>query len=182
MNNNELQNLIGSWFPNQEANKVVETVPETEEGAEIKVPETVNPSLLSFSEEGSQFLNIAVKKEQLHDLMKRLKENPETNFDYLFCLTGMDWGKELGIVYHLESTKYRHQLVVRVNTDNRENPNFDTVCDIWKTAEFHEREVFDFFGIKFNNHPNLKYLFLTEGWEGYPLRKDYVDEVNMVIK
>ena len=59
---------------------------------------------------------------------------------------------------------------------------FDTVCNIWKTAEFHEREVFDFFGIKFSNHPNLKRLFLTEEWEGFPLRKDYVDDINMVIK
>ncbi|MCF6308330.1 MAG: NADH-quinone oxidoreductase subunit C [Flavobacteriaceae bacterium] len=182
MNNNELQNLIGSWFPNLEADKIVETVPETEEGAEAKISEPVNPSLLSFTEEESQFLNIEVSPEHLHSLMTQLRENPETNFDYLFCLTGMDWGKELGVVYHLESTKYRHQLVVKVKTADRENPNFDTVCNIWKTADFHEREVFDFFGVKFNNHPNLKYLFLTEDWEGYPLRKDYVDEVNMVVK
>ena len=114
--------------------------------------------------------------------MTKLREHSATNFDYLFCLSGVDWGKELGIVYHLESTKFRHQLVVKVKTADRENPNFDTVCDIWQTAEFHEREVFDFFGVKFNNHPNLKYLFLTEDWEGFPLRKDYVDEVNMVIK
>ena len=58
----------------------------------------------------------------------------------------------------------------------------DSVYDIWATAEFHEREVFDFFGIIFTNHPNLKRLFLTEEWEGFPLRKDYVDEINMVIK
>ena len=72
--------------------------------------------------------------------------------------------------------------VLKVKTADRENPTLDTVCDIWKTAEFHEREVFDFFGIKFNNHPNLKRLFLTEDWDGFPLRKDYVDEINMVIK
>ena len=182
MNNNELQNLMGSWFPNPEANKVVETVPETEEGAETKIPEPINPSLLSFTEEGSQFLNVEVSPENLHSLMTQLRENSDTNFDYLFCLSGVDWGKELGVVYHLESTEYRHQLVVKVKTTDRENPNFDTVCDIWKTADFHEREVFDFFGVKFNNHPNLKYLFLTEDWEGFPLRKDYVDEVNMVNK
>ena len=182
MNNNELQNLIGSWFPNPEANKVVETVPETEEGTETKIPEPINPSLLSFTEEGSQFLNIEVSPEDLHSLMTQLRENSDTNFDYLFCLSGVDWGKELGIVYHLESTTHRHSIVVKVKTADRENPNFDTVCNIWKTADFHEREVFDFFGVKFNNHPNLKYLFLTEDWEGFPLRKDYVDEVNMVIK
>ncbi len=190
MNNSELQELISSWFPNPEVT-TSEVVKENQETSDlstekdeekITAKEVVNSGLLSFTEEGSEFLTIVVKPEHLHALMNQLKSNPKTRFDYLYCLTGMDWGKELGIVYHLESTVYRHQLVVKVNTEDRENPVFDSVCDIWKTAEFHEREVFDFFGIKFNNHPNLKYLFLTEEWEGYPLRKDYVDEVNMVIK
>ena len=153
MTNEALQNLIESWIPE-----------------------------LEFTEEGSQFLNIMVQPEQLHALMTQLKNNNETNFDYLFCLSGVDWGKELGVVYHLESTTHRHILVVKVKTEDRENPTFDSVYDIWKTAEFHEREVFDFFGIKFNNHPNLKRLFLTEEWDGFPLRKDYEDDINMVIK
>lgn len=153
MNNEALQNLISSWIPE-----------------------------LEFTAEKSQFLNITVQPEQLHSLMTQLKSNSETNFDYLFCLTGMDWGAALGVIYHLESTTHRHQIVVKVKTEDRENPTFDTVCNIWRTAEFHEREVFDFFGIKFNDHPNLKRLFLTEEWDGFPLRKDYVDEINMVIK
>ena len=153
MTNEALQTLIGNWIPE-----------------------------LEFTQEGSQFLNILVKPEQLHELMTKLKNDKETNFDYLFCLSGVDWGAALGVVYHIESTTFRHIVVVKVQTEDRENPTFDTVCDIWKTAEFHEREVFDFFGIKFNNHPNLKRLFLTEDWDGFPLRKDYVDEINMVIK
>lgn len=153
MTNEALQNLIGSWIPD-----------------------------LEFSEEGSQFLNISVKPENLTELMLKLKTDSSTNFDYLFCLSGVDWEKALGVVYHLESTTHRHIIVVKVQTDDRENPTFDSVCSIWRTAEFHEREVFDFFGIKFSNHPNLKRLFLTEEWDGFPLRKDYVDEINMVIK
>jgi NADH-quinone oxidoreductase subunit C len=153
MTNDALQNLISNWIPE-----------------------------LEFSDEASQFLNITVKPEQLHQLMLELKNNAETYLDYLFCLSGVDWEPELGVVYHLESTKYRHIVVVKVKTSDRENPTLDTVCDIWKTAEFHEREVFDFFGIQFTNHPNLKRLFLTDEWEGFPLRKDYVDEINMVIK
>ena len=94
----------------------------------------------------------------------------------------MDWGEELGVVYHLESTIHRHIVVVKVKTNDRENPILETVSSLWKTAEFHEREVFDFFGIKFNKHPNLKRLFLTEDWDGFPLRKDYDDPINMVIK
>ena len=97
-------------------------------------------------------------------------------------MSGGDWDPELDVVYHLESTTLRHIIVVKVKTSDRENPTLDSVCDIWRTAEFHEREVFDFFGIKFTNHPNLKRLFLTDEWVGFPLRKDYVDEINMVIK
>ena len=153
MTNEALQNLISSWIPE-----------------------------LEFTEEKSQFLNITVQPEQLHQLMTQLKSNSETNFNYLFCLSGLDWRTALGVVYHLESTTHRHQLVVKVKTEDRENPTFDSVWTIWRTAEFYEREVFDFFGIKFNNHPNLKRLFLTEDWDGFPLRKDYVDEINMIIK
>lgn len=193
MTNEALQNLIGLWFPNPDADKVSDVVEITDSEKEIdlsaekakeipKTQEPINLSLLEFSEEGSQFLNILVQPEQLHALMMQLKSNPGTNFDYLYCLSGVDWGQELGIVYHLESTTHRHRIVVKVKTTDRETPTFDTVSNIWKTADFHEREVFDFFGVKFNNHPNLKYLFLTEDWEGYPLRKDYVDEINMVIK
>ena len=186
MTNLALQELIGSWFPNPEAEKVSDVVEltEIEEGSAEKPvqQEPINPSLLEFSEEGSQFLNIFVQPEKLHALMAQLKSNEQTHFDYLFCLSGVDWGTELGVVYHLESTIHRHSIVVKVKTPDRENPTLDSVYDIWMTAEFHEREVYDFFGIKFNNHPNLKRLFLTDEWEGWPLRKDYVDEINMVIK
>lgn len=186
MTNQTLQKLISSWFPNLETEKDIEVIEnlEIDEISEknVDISKPINTSFLEFSEEESQFLNITVQPEKLHTLMVQLKKTPETHFDYLFCLTGVDWGKELGVVYHLESTTHRHTIVVKVKTENRENPNFETVSNIWATAEFHEREVFDFFGIKFNNHPNLKRLFLTENWEGFPLRKDYVDEANMVIK
>lgn len=137
---------------------------------------------LEFSEEASEFLNVTVAKENLHSLCKELKANESLSFDYLYCMTGIDYGKDLGVIYHLESIKYRHQIVVKVKLSDRENPVLDSLTDIWKTAEFNEMEIFDFFGIKFNNHPNLKRLFLTPEWNGFPLRKDYVDVDNMVIK
>lgn len=158
MTNEELKELISTWFS----------------GHTGEYPE--------FTEEGSQFLNISIAPEYLHDLMNWLKNDSNTSFDYLFCLTGVDWGKELGVVYHLESIAHRHILVVKVQTLDRENPVFDSVQDIWPTANFHEREVFDLFGIKFKGHPNLKRLFMPEDWKGFPLRKDYEDEVNMVVK
>jgi len=137
---------------------------------------------LEFTKEESEFLNIIVPKEQLYKVCSQLKSNPDLKFDYAFCITGMDWGAELGVIYHLHSTVFEHEIVVKVKTEDRENPVLDSVHDIWQTAEFHELEIYDFFGIKFNNHPKLRRLFLTPEWEGFPLRKDYVDEANMIIK
>jgi len=186
MTNGSLQHSISSWFPIPEVEELADSKEQheineiSEENIEPAIP--INSSLLEFSQEASQFLNITVQPEQLYDLMRLLKTNDQTHFDYLFCLSGVDFGEELGVVYHLESTIHRHMLVVKVKTSDRENPMLDSVCDIWYTAEFHEREVFDFFGIKFKNHPNLKRLFLTEDWDGFPLRKDYEDTINMIVK
>jgi NADH-quinone oxidoreductase subunit C len=137
---------------------------------------------LEFTTEGSEFLNVIVPKEQLHSICRQLKSHPELKFDYAFCITGMDWVPALGVIYHLNSTELKHEIVLKVMVDDRENPTLDSVHDIWQTADFHELEVYDFFGIKFNNHPKLRRLFLTPEWEGFPLRKDYVDEANMIIK
>lgn len=131
--------------------------------------------------EGKQFLEVTVKPSDLFQTANLLKENEKTAFDYLFCLSGVDYGKELGVVYHLRSTTYGHSVVLKVRTEDRENPQFDSVCSLWQTAEFHEREVFDLLGIKFNNHPDLRRLFLDNSW-GFPLRKDYVDDINIVTK
>lgn len=137
---------------------------------------------LEFTTEGSEFLNVIVPKEQLHSICSQLKSHPKLKFDYAFCITGMDWVPALGVIYHLNSTELKHEIVVKVMVEDRENPTLDSVHDIWQTADFHELEIFDFFGIKFNNHPKLRRIFLTPEWEGFPLRKDYVDEANMIIK
>jgi NADH:ubiquinone oxidoreductase subunit C len=83
------------------------------------------------------------------------------------------------MVYHLSSTTHRHTIVIKVQLD-RNNPEIDTVSDIWRTAEFHEREVFELFGVQFRQHPDLRKLILTDDFEGYPLRKDFQDPVNMI--
>jgi NADH-quinone oxidoreductase subunit C len=132
--------------------------------------------------ESKDYLNVTVPAEKLHELCVNLKSDQETLFDYLFCLTGVDWGQELGVVYHLNSTELKHFIVLKVKTADRENGSIDTVCDIWRTAEFHEREVYDLLGIKFNNHPDLRRLLMDDNWIGYPLRKDYVDDVHMVLR
>jgi NADH-quinone oxidoreductase subunit C len=131
--------------------------------------------------DGKQYLEVIVIPGKLHELAKQLKEDAETQFDYLFCQSGVDYGDSLAVVYHIESVKFRHSIVLKVKTTNRDNPQIDSVYDIWKAAEYHEREIFDMFGIKFKNHPDLRRFFLDKTW-GYPLRKDFVDEVNIIEK
>lgn len=131
--------------------------------------------------EGKQFVEVTIPPAKLHSTALTLRDNEKTKFDFLFCLSGVDYKQDLGVVYHLRSTELGHTIVLKTRTQERINPEFDTVSDIWKTAEFHEREVFDLFGIKFRNHPDLRRFFLDKTW-GHPLRKDYVDDVNIVTK
>ncbi len=131
-------------------------------------------------EENKESPVVVVPADQLRNLVTAMKNEPELAFDMLLCVSGVDWGKELGVVYHFESTRHKHMAVVKVKTADRENPVVDTVCDLWRTAEFHEREVYDMLGIRFNGHPDLRRIFLDEDWAGFPQRKDYVDDVNIV--
>lgn len=131
--------------------------------------------------EGKQFVEVTLPPSKLYSLAKQLKEREEVKFDFLDCLSGVDYGHDLGVVYHLRSTIYEHAIVLKTRTSDRENPKLDSVSDLWRTAEFHEREVYDLLGIKFNNHPDLRRLFLDNSW-GFPLRKDYVDDITIVTK
>ena len=131
--------------------------------------------------EGKQYTEVTVPSSKLYSLAKQLMEREEVRFDFLFCLSGVDYGQDLGVVYHLRSTVYEHVIVLKTRTSDREHPQLDSVSDIWLTADFHEREVYDLLGIKFTNHPDLRRLFLDNSW-GFPLRKDYVDDINIVTK
>jgi NADH:ubiquinone oxidoreductase subunit C len=131
-------------------------------------------------EEASQWPTMQIAPQQWPALAQQLRNDPGLSFDYLFCLTCVDWKTDLGMVYHLESTTHRHILVVKCKLD-RTRPVIQTVSDIWRTAEFHEREVYEMFGVDFTGHPDLRLLILPDGWEGKnPLRKDFEDPVNMI--
>ncbi|MDR2232844.1 MAG: NADH-quinone oxidoreductase subunit D [Tannerella sp.] len=120
-------------------------------------------------------LTVTVPPQQLVAFATFLKEDGELLFDFMRSLTGMDWGEEigLGVIYHLESTVHHHNIVVRTATADRENPALPSVCHLWKTAGLNEREAFDYLGIKFINHPDMRRLFLRTDFNGYPLRKDF---------
>lgn len=131
-------------------------------------------------EENAQWLTVNIDSTEWRKLAEQLKNDPELAFDYLFCVTGVDWKTHLAMVYHLSSTIHRHTIVVKAKISDRNNAEIESVYNIWATAELNEREAYDLFGIRFTNHPDLRRLFLTEDWVGYPLRKDYEDPINMI--
>ena len=132
-----------------------------------------------FDETG-QWLNVSINAEKWALLANVLREADEFKYEYLFCVSCVDWKTHLSMVYHLESLSNNNILVVKATIANREQPVIDSVSSIWRTAEFHEREAYDLFGVVFNGHPDLRRLFLTDDWVGWPLRKDYNDPVNMI--
>jgi NADH-quinone oxidoreductase subunit C len=136
------------------------------------VPEAIFP-------EGTQLHEVIVPAERLFSLAERLKSDPLLAFDYLISQTAVDFTTKFSVVCHFESVKFRHLIVLKVELTDRENPALDSLTALYPTAEYFEREIFDLFGIRFNNHPNLKRLFLEDDY-GYPLRKDFRDEVNII--
>ncbi len=122
--------------------------------------------------EGGQFPKLAMPYEKLHGIVNKLKT--EAGYDYLSALIGMDWEDSLGVLYYLSpSTDLTKVLVLKTSTTDRTNPQLYTISDIFETANLNEREVHDMFGIRFINHPDMRKLFLSEKWVGYPFRKDY---------
>ena len=136
------------------------------------VPEAEFPEVTQLSE-------AVIPAGKLVEVMENLKADKQTAFDYLISHTAVDFNTHFMAVYHLTSTQHHHLLVVKVKIEERENPEIDSLATVYPTSEFFEREVFDLFGIRYKNHPNLKRLFLEDDY-GYPLRKDFKDEVNMI--
>ncbi len=146
---------------------------------ELKIKLTELQPAATF-EEGGEWVTINVEVADWLAFAGQFRQEEALFFDYLFCLTCVDWKTHLTMVYHFSSTKYRHNMVVKIKLD-RNKPEVETVSHIWRTAEFHEREVYEMFGVNFLNHPDLRLLILPDGWEGKnPLRKDFDDPVNMI--
>jgi NADH-quinone oxidoreductase subunit C len=110
----------------------------------------------------------------IHEVGEYLRHEPDLQFDALLCLSGVDYGPEktLGVVYQLYSTSRRHAMTLKVEVP-RQQGALPSVCDIWRTAEWHEREAYDLYGMRFDNHPDLRRILLPDDWEGHPLLKDY---------
>ncbi len=126
----------------------------------------------TFSE--GDTLLVTVPEKDWFPLAKALKENKDLDFDVLSAVVGMDWKDELGVIYYLTSTSHDWAVIsVKVAVADSKEPMIHSVSSLWKVANFQEREVYDFYGIKFINHPDMRRFFLRNDWKGYPLRKDY---------
>lgn len=115
---------------------------------------------------------IYVDKAKLKSILHSLKENPEYSFDMLLSIVAMDNGEFFELSYLLYSSALNEKLVVAVQI-SRIDSIIETVSDLYKSANWDEREIFDLFGITFTFHPNMKRLLMPKDWIGYPLRKDY---------
>jgi NADH-quinone oxidoreductase subunit C len=122
---------------------------------------------------------LLVTPDKIVDVCLELRNNSKTYFDFLSCLTGVDYGVEagrFGVVYHLASIPYQLQLTLKISKDHdraTSDPIFKSITSVYRTADWHEREAYDLVGIFFEGHPDLRRILLPDDWDGYPLRKDY---------
>jgi NADH-quinone oxidoreductase subunit C len=135
---------------------------------------------------------IEVRADGLPEICRYLRDETDLAFNFLHCITAVDyfepdakkaaqveWQPHVELIYHLSSMTHRHRLVLKVNLPRWANdepgslPEVPTVSNVWSTAEWHEREVFDLMGVLFAGHPDMRRILCPEDWEGHPLRKDY---------
>ena len=142
--------------------------------------EKFGPGVIIGEESGGLQPALLIDPPHIKEVCLELRDNPKTYFDFLSCLSGVDYGVEanrFGVVYHLASIPYQNQLVLKISQANDRNPDelptFPSVSSVYRTADWHEREAYDLFGIFFEGHPDLRRILLPDDWEGFPLRKDY---------
>ena len=103
-----------------------------------------------------------------------LKNTESFDFDYFNYVTAVDYYSYFEVIYQLESVEHNHSILLKTRCYDRDNPTVPSLTGLWQGAKFQEREVYDLMGIKFEGHPNLKRMFLWDGFEGHPLRKDFI--------
>ena len=146
------------------------------EAAQIaaKVSAKFGDQVLTFDESAIDPV-VKISPAVVYEVCKFLKESPELFFDMCHSVSGYDLGEgqELGVIYHLFSFRHKHWFAVKCELP-RDTPHLPTVSLLWRTADWHEREIYDLFGVVFDGHPDPRRILCPDDWEGWPLRKDYV--------
>ena len=115
-----------------------------------------------------------VKPGRLEEVARFLRDDPDLDFQFLNAISAVDFIEHFEVVYHLTSMRRQHTAVVKTKVHGRQDLSLPSVYHLWRGADFQEREVWDLMGIHFEGHPNMKRIMLWEGFEGHPLRKDYL--------
>ena len=115
-----------------------------------------------------------VKAPKIADVAAFMKSDVGLDFNFLNSISAVDHINHFEVVYHLTSLNKQHTAIVKARLDGREELSLPSVYHIWRGADFQEREIWDLMGISFSGHPNMKRIMLWEGFEGHPLRKDYL--------
>ncbi|MEN6295870.1 MAG: NADH-quinone oxidoreductase subunit C [Chloroherpetonaceae bacterium] len=129
--------------------------------------------IISLNEDPGYEPSIKVEPTNLVDIMLFLRDEEGLEFDYPSCLSGVDLGANLGVVYNLYSMKRGHKITIKVEVP-KESPDVPSCELVWRSFDWHEREAYDLIGVNFVGHHNLTRILLPDDWEGHPLRKDYV--------
>ncbi len=147
----------------------------TEQEIYAKLASHFGAKVMAFVEEETLNPTVIVEAEGITDVCNYLKDTEVLQFDSLMNLAGHDPDGEsdLSVIYHLYSTQLDHYITLKVFVV-REHGQVGSVANIYRTADWHEREAYDLYGITFDGHPDLKRILLEEDWEGHPLKKDYV--------
>ncbi len=149
----------------------------TNEDLKAKIDAEFKDKILSSAVSGQKELIVLVKADAYVDFCRALRDKAEYAFQHLSCLTAVDYPKEnkITLVDHLWSYKFAHQLTLKVDLD-RANPRISTVENVWKSANWFEREVFDLYGVVFEGHSDLRRIMMPEDYTKFPLRKDFTDD------
>lgn len=143
-----------SLSPNEVAARIGEQLPE----AVVEAQETA----------------IILKSDAVLDVARFLRTTPGLDFDFLASVTAIDYLEYFEVVYHLTSITHNHSIVLKARCYDRDKPTVPSVTGLWRGADYQEREIYDLMGISFSEHPNLKRIVLWDGFQGHPLRKDYL--------
>ena len=130
----------------------------------------------SVSNSVEEWNNVAVwvRPAQIEKVARFLHDDPDLDFQFLNSISGVDFIDHFEVIYHLTSLRRQHTAVVKTRVLGREDLSLPSVYNVWRGADFQEREVWDLMGVRFEGHPNMKRIMLWEGFEGHPLRKDYL--------